>query len=136
VLIEEALRAGWAVVAIDVEGEYVRMNEATDEQRLAALLKANFPDRLPRGVPEFRVYVPNAGSTDAPDPLEFKVPIADVPEEIVADILELTEPQIRMWGAITNQARKRAEGGGSRRMGARHARPTTVGAPVYAQRSD
>ena len=27
VLAEEAIEAGWAVVLIDVEGEYVRMNE-------------------------------------------------------------------------------------------------------------
>ena len=106
VIIEEALRAGWAVVAIDVEGEYVRMDEGTDESRMSALLKTHYPDRLPRGVPDFRVFVPNAGLSDAPDPLPFKVPIADVPDEIVADILEFSEPQFRMWGAITLEAQR------------------------------
>ncbi|MFI0423520.1 ATP-binding protein [Spongiactinospora sp. 9N601] len=109
VLMEEAIRAGWAVVAIDVEGEYVRMDKGNDEPHLARLLEERFDERRPRGIPDFRVYVPNAGMTDAPDPLPFKVPIADVPEEIVADVLEFSEAQVRMWGAITGQARRNAE---------------------------
>lgn len=119
VLMEEALRAGWAVVTIDVEGEYVRMNEGTDEPHLAAVLAEHFSERAPRGVPDFRVYVPNAGMTDAPDPMPFKVPIADVPDEIVGDILEFSEAQVRMWGSITAQVRRTAE---------RESRPTRMGA--------
>ena len=118
VLMEEALKAGWAVVAIDIEGEYVRMGERTDEKRLAAILQERFPDRLPRGVPDCRVYVPNAGMTEAPDPHPFKVPIAMVPDEIVADILEFSEAQSRMWGAITHQARRVNTAGKPVRMGA------------------
>lgn len=105
VLMEEALRAGWAVVALDVEGEYVRMHEATDEPHLADLLKRTYTDRQPRGVPDFHVYVPNAGLTDAEAPISFKVPISSVPEEIIADILELSEAQVRMWGSITHRLR-------------------------------
>lgn len=118
VLIEEALRAGWAVVAVDVEGEYVRMGEKADDDRLASILTEHYPDRRPRGVPDCRVYVPNAGMTDAPDPTPFKVPIADVPDEIIADILELSEAQIRMWGAITAQAARNAATSSPTRMGA------------------
>lgn len=109
VLIEEALRAEWAVVVIDVEGEYVRMDEPTNDTRLAAILAQHYPDRLPRGVPQFQVYVPGAGMSDAPRPVSFKVPIADVPDEIVASILEFSEAQERMWGTITAQARRNAE---------------------------
>ncbi|MEU6721952.1 ATP-binding protein [Nonomuraea sp. NPDC046802] len=124
VLMEEALRAGWAVVAIDVEGEYVRMDQGNDEPHLARLLEERFDERRPRGMPDCRVYVPNAGMTDAPDPIPFKVPIADVPEEIVADILELSEPQVRMWGAITAQARRQAE------KASRPSRMGTLAAPT------
>ena len=106
---EEVLRAGWAVVVIDVEGEYVRMDERTDDSRLAVLLEEKYPERLPRGIPDCRVYVPNAGMSDAPHPLPFKVPIAAVPEEIVADILEFSEAQTRMWGAVAAQAKKLAD---------------------------
>ena len=119
VLMEEALKAGWAVVAVDVEGEYVRMGEPNEDGRLSEILSRRFPQRPPRGVPDCRVYVPNAGLTDAQAPLAFKVPISAVPAEIVADILEFTEPQVRMWGAITAQATRNAQSGSApRRMGA------------------
>src|SRR5947208_10961655 len=39
VLMEEALATGWAVVTVDVEGEYVRMNEKTDDANLTKLLQ-------------------------------------------------------------------------------------------------
>ncbi|WP_214110903.1 ATP-binding protein [Acrocarpospora catenulata] len=104
VLMEEALRANWAVVVIDVEGEYVRMNEPNDEPHLKELLERQFPDRQPRRVPDFRVYVPSAGMSDASDPVAFKVPIADVPVDIIANIMDLTEAQIRMWNTITDRA--------------------------------
>ncbi|WP_239377080.1 helicase HerA domain-containing protein [Frankia sp. Cj5] len=109
VLMEEALRAEWAVVVIDVEGEYVRMDQGNDDDALAALLCEQFPDRLPRGIPDLRVYVPNAGETEASDAMTFKVPIADVPDEIIADIMEFSEAQVRMWGAVTSQAKRLAE---------------------------
>jgi DNA helicase HerA-like ATPase len=119
VLMEEALRAGWAVVVIDVEGEYVRMGEPTDDTRQSEELTRRYPQRQPRGVPDCRVYVPNAGLTDAQAPIAFKAPISAVPAEIVADILEFTEPQVRMWGAITAQAARNAQSGSPpRRMGA------------------
>jgi uncharacterized protein len=127
VLMEEAIRAGWAVVAIDVEGEYVRMDEATDDARLIDVLATRFQDRLPRGLPDCRVYVPNAGMTDAVRPLPFKVPIALVPDEIIADILELSEPQVRMWGALTTQARRSPQAG---------ARPSRMSSLIPTQRAE
>jgi DNA helicase HerA-like ATPase len=121
VLMEEALRAGWAVVVIDVEGEYVRMDQRNDDEALAALLREQFPDRLPRGIPDVRVYVPNAGETEAPDATAFKVPIADVPDEIIADIMEFSEAQVRMWGTVTSRAKREAEPAPNRsRMGILH----------------
>ena len=118
VLMEEALKAGWAVVVIDVEGEYVRMGESTDDARLSEILAERYPQRPPRGVPDCRVYVPNVGLTDAQSPIDFKVPISAVPAEIVADILEFTEPQVRMWGAITAEAARNAQSAAApRRMG-------------------
>jgi DNA helicase HerA-like ATPase len=129
VLMEEAIRAGWAVVVIDVEGEYVRMDQGNDERHLARILEERFTERRPRGIPDCRVYVPNAGISDASRPITFKIPIADVPDEIVANILDLTEPQVRMWTAITSQARRQAESA---------ARPHRMGAlgPSAAPRPD
>ena len=42
VIIEEAIKAGWAVVAVDVEGEYVQMNEPTSDTKLIPILKNKY----------------------------------------------------------------------------------------------
>src|SRR5439155_17270990 len=132
VLAEEALDAGWAVVVIDVEGEYVRMNEATADAGMVRLLTTEF-GLDPRGVPDFRVYVPSSGATDAQAPIPFKVPISVLQPELVADILEFTEPQVRMFDRISDLASRQARGGGAGRRGVlagqasgAHVRPYTL----------
>ncbi|MDP9203611.1 MAG: ATP-binding protein, partial [Gemmatimonadota bacterium] len=106
VLMEEALDAGWAVVTIDVEGEYVRMNEGTIDRSMVHLLEERH-GLQPRGVTDLRVYVPSAGDTAADQPIRFKVPIAALDPGVVADILELSEPQVRMFGTVTSNAARR-----------------------------
>jgi DNA helicase HerA-like ATPase len=105
VVMEQALDAGWAVVVVDVEGEYVRMDEPTDDVALSDLLRRQFHDSA-RGVSDLRVYVPSSGSTEAVAPVQFKVPIAALETEILTDLLELSEPQARMFGTITANARR------------------------------
>lgn len=95
VLMEEATAAGWAVVVVDVEGEYVRMNEATEDPAMAAILRASF-DRQAGGLPDFRVYVPSSGTSDAETPARFKVPISSVEPHVLGDLVELSEAQHRM----------------------------------------
>jgi len=95
VLMEEAVAAGWAAIVVDVEGEYVRMNEATKDAAMATLLASEF-GRQATGVADFRVYVPSSGTSDADTPARFKVPIADVEPHVLGDLLELSEPQMRM----------------------------------------
>ncbi|HET8892550.1 MAG TPA: ATP-binding protein [Gaiellaceae bacterium] len=116
VLMEEATAAGWAVVVIDVEGEYVRMNEATDDDGLTDVLRTEF-HLDPAGVPNFRVYVPASGTSDAANPTQFKIPISRVQTEIVGDILEFSEPQYRMFATITNAAARAARQTSSNRQG-------------------
>ena len=43
VIVEEAVNAGWAVVIIDVEGEYVKMNEPTSDVRLIPIYRLIHP---------------------------------------------------------------------------------------------
>ncbi|MGE3601160.1 MAG: ATP-binding protein [Dehalococcoidia bacterium] len=116
VLMEEAVDAGWAVVAIDVEGEYVRMDEPNDRRDLNDILQTRY-GLTPGGVGDFRVYVPASGHSEAADPSRFKVPIAAFQPEVMAEILEFSEPQIRMFGALT-EAAKKAGGRKPKRMGA------------------
>ncbi len=105
VLAEEAIEAGWAVVLIDVEGEYVRMNEPLGDPELAKLLERAH-QLQPKGIEDFRVYVPSSGSSAATSPLPFKVPISAFYPEVVADILEFTEAQARVFAMVTAQAER------------------------------
>src|SRR5262249_34768309 len=87
--------AGWAVVVVDVEGEYVRMNEPTTDADLATTLAADF-GRQPEGVADVRVYVPSSGTSDADTPVRFKVPISKIETHVLGDLLEMTDAQTRM----------------------------------------
>ena len=108
VLMEEAVRAGWAVVTIDVEGEYVGMDAPTSDPPMIEILR-NTHGLEPGGIEDFRVYVPASGQTQAASPIRFKVPISAMETEVVSDILEFSEGDIRMFGAATKQAASRNE---------------------------
>ena len=132
VIMEETLRAGWAVVAIDVEGEYVRMNEATDDQNLARLLNSDH-NLAPSGVNDLRVYVPMSGHSEAANPLSFKIPISELQPEVIGDILEFTEAQIRLFGGITDRASRRPQTQTSGRRGSLGAATTVQPRPYSLQ---
>jgi DNA helicase HerA-like ATPase len=104
VIMEEALKAGWAVVTIDVEGEYVRMNEETSDEGMKKLLAEN--GNKPEGIKDFQVYVPITGHSDAEKPNKFKVPISGIETDVIAELLELSEAQLRMFSKIVEQAKK------------------------------
>ena len=102
VLIEEAIQAGWAVIAIDVEGEYVRMNESNNMIELNNILSENF-NILPKGVEDFHVYIPVSGDSEAENGINFKVPISQLDSSVISDILEFSEPQYRMFDGLTSE---------------------------------
>lgn len=99
VIIEEAVDAGWAVVVIDVEGEYVRMNETTTDQNLKNILLKKY-QIIPTGIGKFQVYVPQSGHSEAQNPISFKVPISQIDPFVLADLMELSEPQARLLEAM------------------------------------
>lgn len=103
VIIEEAIKAGWAVIVIDVEGEYVRMNEPTSDHQLIPLLKEKYRIE-PEGISDFQVYVPQAGHSDADDPIRFKVPISAIDPFVLSDLMELSEPQARLLEIMMEKA--------------------------------
>src|SRR5207248_8222909 len=94
-----------------------RMNEATDDRNLARLL-ASEHNLTPSGVNDLRVYVPMSGHSEAQSPLPFKIPISELQPEVIADILEFSEPQVRLFGTITDRASRRPENATSGRRGA------------------
>jgi DNA helicase HerA-like ATPase len=113
VLIEESLDADWAVVVIDVEGEYVRMDEDTVDASMIRILRETH-GLQPRGVRDLRVYVPSSGGSDAAQPIPFKVPVSGLDHGVVADILELTEAQVRMFGNLAEAAARQGRARPSR----------------------
>jgi DNA helicase HerA-like ATPase len=86
VLIEEASAAGWAVVLLDLEAEYVDMDKPTTQERLVERL-ARF-DREPRGLPDFHVYHPVSCPSDRKDSRPFTLRVADFDSSITAELLQ------------------------------------------------
>lgn len=86
VIAEEASKGGRAVVLFDIEGEYVRMNEPTED--LIPIL-ADF-GKKPEPIREFRVYVPAPNSSLNPNAKKFGIPFQDLDLEIFAEVLGLT----------------------------------------------
>ena len=110
VIMEEAVKAGWAVVVVDVEGEYVRMNEPTTDERLIPILEKKFGVN-PGGISDFKVYVPQSGNTEAENAIRFKVPISQLDPFILSDLMELTEAQARLLEGIMERANRNTPSG-------------------------
>jgi len=113
VIMEEAVKAGWAVVVVDVEGEYVRMNEQTTDKRLIPILKEKFGVN-PEGIKDFKVYVPFSGHSDAEEPVSFKVPISGIDPYVLSDLMELSEAQARMFEDIIEKLSQNIQKTGNR----------------------
>ena len=105
VLIEEAAANGWAVIVIDVEGEYISMDKPNSEilknkalQTLADKYKIE-----PKGLDKFRVYVPAGSETKRTDALEFNIPFGSLSPYELSAIMGMNETQedrfIALWDA-------------------------------------
>lgn len=112
-LIEEATEAGWAVIAIDVEGEYVRMNEPNDRSDMNTILNDIF-ELQPNGINDFQTFVPSSGDSEALNPIRFKVPISQLDISVIADIKEFSEPQFRMYERAVDAVQRANSSRGNR----------------------
>ncbi len=91
VLIEEAAARGWAVIVLDVEGEYIGMDAPGDTPGLAEKL-APF-DRHPAGLSDFRVLHPVSCTSERPDSQPFTLRLADFETGVVTELLQATQPE-------------------------------------------
>jgi DNA helicase HerA-like ATPase len=108
VLIEEASKAGYAIVVLDVEGEYVEMDEPSTEKGLYERL-ASF--RLePRGIDKkkFVVFHPSGSEPARKDSTEFDVRFSDLSPYLISELADLTEPQEGLFLKIVEELRERA----------------------------
>jgi hypothetical protein len=86
VLIEEAAARGWAVIVLDVEGEYVVMDQpCTDERLLPALRRFG---RVPAGVADFQVLHPASCASACPTSQPFTLRLADFEVSVIAELLQ------------------------------------------------
>lgn len=106
-LIEDASRAGYAVVVVDVEGEYVEMDEPMTEKALLESL-AHF-GRSPAGLTDFHVYYPIAGESERPDAQPFTLHCADLDPLVLSEIIEAEEAQERRLLGVIDDLRKKYE---------------------------
>jgi DNA helicase HerA-like ATPase len=130
ILVEEASDADWACVIIDVEGEYVRMNEPEDRPEMNLILRDDY-SITPEGRQDFRVYVPSSGASDADDPSYFKVPISELDISIISDNLEFSEPEFRMFERAVEATQRTPSPGNSSRQGTVPSRQTQTSTYPY-----
>jgi DNA helicase HerA-like ATPase len=86
VLIEEASARGWAVIVLDVEGEYTGMDAPGEMPRLESMLAKH--ERRPHGIADFRVIHPASCSSDRPDSKPFTLRLADFETAVVTELLQ------------------------------------------------
>lgn len=95
-LVAQARAAGWAVVVLDVEGEYTRLHEpTTDPGMLKALAERGMkPEGLPPGaMTVYHLVGRDTSNPDHPDRRPFSLQFARLSPYAAMEILELTDPQ-------------------------------------------
>lgn len=91
VLIEELSRNGWAVIVLDVEGEYINMDKPTKE--LKEQLKPF--SREPKGLEQFEVYYPASSGTDREPATQFTLLTGEIEPLVLSELIEPSEAQER-----------------------------------------
>jgi hypothetical protein len=91
VVIEEASRNGWAVIVLDVEGEYTDMDLPSDEAALSDRL-AGF-GRQPAGLEDFHVFFPASCSSEKAGAEPFSLRLADFDTSVIGEILQVSLPE-------------------------------------------
>jgi DNA helicase HerA-like ATPase len=93
-LVEQAQASGCAVVLLDVEGEYTRLHEPTDDPTmLAALGQRGLAPRGVEGVTLYHLVGRETANPEHPRLRPFSLQFARLSPYAVAEILDLTEPQ-------------------------------------------
>lgn len=95
VLIEEAAAAGWAVVVLDVEGEYISMDKPNSEiiNNPGLKKKADQYQIIPEGLKSFQVYHPANTDSKREDSLEFSIPFGSLSPYELSAIMGMNDTQ-------------------------------------------
>lgn len=95
VLIEEATAAGYAVVVLDVEGEYISMDSANQESKKNKLLQEAMRSFgvTPRGIDSLKVYRCPGTQSKRKDAREFCLRFGNLSPYALAEIMGVNEAQ-------------------------------------------
>ena len=91
VVIEEASRNGWAVIVLDVEGEYVDMDLPSEEHELHPCLSTY--GRSPEGIPDFQVLYPASCDSEKAGAEPFTLRLANFDANVICEILNVAMPE-------------------------------------------
>lgn len=91
VLIEEASVCGWAVIVVDVEGEYIHMDEQCETPQHETLhLKYG---RRPGGLTDLHVMHPASCASERADSKPFTLRLADFETAVITELLQATRSE-------------------------------------------
>lgn len=112
VLIEEAASHNWAVIVLDVEGEYVDMDKPSTEAALRKMF-GRFGIE-PNGIDSLDVYHPIKTEPSRQDSKPFSVRFASIGPHILSEIMGLSQAQnerfIETWTNITRKSGQNKKG--------------------------
>lgn len=97
VIIEEASKAGYSVIIVDVEGEYVGMDKPTKE----LIEKLKKYGRKPRGLINFSVFypcnadIPRVNGEERKDAKRFDIKFSNVDPYVIFELINASEAQER-----------------------------------------
>jgi len=106
VVIEESSAGGYAVIVVDIEGEYINMDKPSDE---LADKRASFGVKA-EGLQDFWVYYPVAGECKRPKAIAFDIPFSTMDPFILAEILNFTEAQQRAYWDLIDRLQAKTAG--------------------------
>jgi len=94
VLIEEAIASGWAVVVLDVEGEYISMDKPNGEAKKKPLAAAMQRFGVsPRGIENVQVFNCPGTESRCPDAREFCLRFGNLSPYDLIEIMGMSEAQ-------------------------------------------
>jgi len=105
VIIEETLRAGYAQIVVDPEGEYIFMDQPSEAEGIEEDLKVY--QRVPKGVESITVYHPPLSKSKRDDAVEFSVPFDSLSPDIIVELAEMNTAQQTRFTFLYEQAIQR-----------------------------
>jgi DNA helicase HerA-like ATPase len=99
VFVEETLLSNYAHIIVDPEGEYIYMDQPTDQT-----VELESYERSKAGVQKLRVYRPPKAQSQRKDAQEFSVPFSSLHPDVIIEIAEMTSAQETRFTFLYEQA--------------------------------